>query len=841
MGSIELSASIRDFLLKEDALDSFELHGRKYRADSPKAHGFLGVVWKVFDEHNRPRAAKFTTNQEFENKSYLQEISLAAKLEPYAQFARFADAGPVQLNVPEKTTFICFIEEWVEGATLKQLLEKESLLITPSFLLAYVQQLSNVLSILGALQLRHDDLHAGNVMIVPPGPGDLSQVYSVKIIDTGSLKNASLPLRKPLDDHLQFVKHLIMIRNLLIRRKLLTHNDRKFVAEVDRLIHSMAEEDPSIALREPTQIVEAFESQRTKASAARTDTAVEMSNPFEFISAEHIADDRLLEQIFAESCPWLEKIAGADPCLVTGPRGCGKSTIFRWLSLKTHLHKEAPQIERFKITGFYISCSIDLQNRLGWITSDAQAESLKYGIIHYFNLIVAREVLHTLIRISRRDDRESFWQFGKNEESAVHEFILKSIQSTTRRLQGVPKLVQALELVEMEMYNVHSDMLRGKLNPDHCSAETFIGDFTTILVQKIPHFGRKKIAFLVDDFSVHRISEPVQKILNRVIWERRGSHVFKLSSEKHGAVLVDVRNASADLTREMTEIDCGKEYISLDDVQHNVKAKRFALELLQNRLRAAGYRGSAEILLGHSKWGTGSLAKALVSKRIGRKDDHYHGIEVISQLCSGDVSSLLFVYRQIFESAGVTKEYTALIPKHTQSSAIKEVSRKMTEATRLTHPHGADCYAVLLAFGRLVRLILKEGAPQRMRDGKTVPTQAPRIELDRSTASDTLTGTLVELEKELLRRAVFIDLDIGTSRHQSRPTIRWHLRRIYLPTFSAALSKNNAVKRSYDWLKFFLSAPDGACEDIWRTWPRPDTTKSTRRKNNSSTQEKLPL
>lgn len=127
-------------------------------------------------------------------------------------------------------------------------------------------------------------------------------------------------------------------------------------------------------------------------------------------------------------------------------------------------------------------------------------------------------------------------------------------------------------------------------------------------------------------------------ILNRVIWERRSSHVFKLSSEKYGAILTDSFNATADLTREMLEIDCGREFIALDDIEQGRRTLAFAVELLDNRLAQAGYSGTAVTLIGHSKWEEGSLGMALAAGKRGRIDDEYHGLECIAQLCSGDVS-----------------------------------------------------------------------------------------------------------------------------------------------------------------------------------------------------------
>ena len=43
-----------------------------------------------------------------------------------------------------------------------------------------------------------------------------------------------------------------------------------------------------------------------------------------------------------------------------------------------------------------------------------------------------------------------------------------------------------------------------------------------------------------------------------------------------------------------------------------------------------------------------------------------------------------------------------------------------------------------------------------------------------------MSSALQGLEKELVRRAVFIDMEPGLSRHQYVTTLRWQLRRIYL-------------------------------------------------------------
>ena len=76
------------------------------------------------------------------------------------------------------------------------------------------------------------------------------------------------------------------------------------------------------------------------------------------------------------------------------------------------------------------------------------------------------------------------------------------------------------------------------------------------------------------------------------------------------------------------------------------------------------------------------------------------------------------------------------------------------------------------------------------------------------------------LGKELVRRAVFIEMEPGLSRHDYVTTLRWQLRRIYLPAFGASLAKNNAVKEDPSWFQFFLSNPVAACQMVLTKWPK---------------------
>ena len=818
---IELSKEVKEFLFDHTSMPrTIEVHGSTYTLHKPIAAGYKGVVWEVTDDFARRRAAKIAIAEDYQNRSFLQELALTAKLEPYSQFAKFDVAGVIKISIGgEDQTFVCFIEEWIDGYTLKDFLLKEHSSVTSSFLIEYVKEMCTALSAFRVQNLRHDDLHSGNVMLGKAAPGMPKDKWSVKIIDTGSLKVLDNPTKKLKDDHQHFVEHIVQIYNTIQRKKLLPVRERRFLDECFTLIQSMLDDDASIALTAPDQIRTSFELAHTRVNAPRTITTT-LQSPFEYISAEHIADDRLLVDIFAESCPWLEKVAGPDPCLVAGPRGCGKSTMFRWLSLKAHLHNAKPDFDRFRIAGFYISCSSGLQNRFGWIKTAMLASKFQNEIVHYFNLMLVREVVQTLCMICDRQDRETYWGLGDAQEQKIYNFLFNSFQTHQPTLQGVSRLRQLLEMLEANLFDCHIQMLKGE-NLQWTTPETLLGDLTTILSAEIPFFAQKRIAFLLDDFSSHRLPEPVQIILNRIIWERRDSHIFKLSSEKYGAALTDSFHATVDVNREMIEIDCGREYVSLDDTNQQEAARKFATDLLSNRLAVAGYTGTPENLLGVSEWDKGTLGRALREKQPGRKNDQYHGIECIANLCSGDISTLLLVYRRIFERGNVTKDTITQIAKHTQHDAIESVSRELFEGIRNHYPHGKEMHSIVREFGSLVQRILREGKSIKQ-GNQQIPPQCPRIEVDQDfkNADDELSPAQLELARELVRRAVFIEMEPGRSRHKSLTTLRWQLRRVYLPVFGAALSKNDAIKWRPENFKWFLIDPAGACEAEWQKRPR---------------------
>jgi serine/threonine protein kinase/predicted SnoaL-like aldol condensation-catalyzing enzyme len=818
-----------------------ELRGRKYYPkEFISSSGYKSVVWKGVDEYSQPVAIKFATYEDYIERSFLEEAGRAAKLRGYSQFAYFYDADIIEISFPDgkKRKFVCFVEEWIDGLTLKEFIQKKE--ITPSFIVNYVREMGEALNILKTLNFRHDDLHFGNVMVANPKKGMLSKEFTVKIIDMGSLKPYDAPLTKPKDDHGMFTDHLIALCNAMLfnsnrQRKPLCLIQKRFRKEMISLLNSMLEEDRQIALFEPSKIKSQFEHAYIRAQHPYRDIELKLEDPFDYISAEHIANDKLLVNLFAESCPWVKEVTSPNPILLTGPRGCGKSMVFRRFSLKALLYKSLEDIKNCPIAGFYISCSADIRNRFGWITSETLADRFRKEIIHYFNLLLSREVCHTLLLISQREDRETLFGFGEIQEKELYAFLIDKLAIKGEgkiRLQGVTPLEHILEIIESEMNLCYESFLRG-YNLEFTTSTPFLSELTRFLKNKVRYFNDKIITFLLDDFSIHRISEPVQLILNPIIWDRQPTHIFKLSAEKYGAeCILEFQSESAptaDFTREFREIDCGRFYISLSDKGLLLDLMNFAKELLDHRLKLAGYEGTTETIIGHSEYPEGSLGRALI---LGKKRyDQYHGLETIAEICSGDISALLEIYRRIFTDGKVTKSTKEVVPKHIQHSAITSVSRSFLDLIKAYYPMGDRMYEIVVNFGTLCRKILVYGKDMqyKLQDGKSksVPRETTRIEVDQipEKPEEQWNSEQQKLMKELVRRAIFIEMEPGRGRATLGPTWRWQLRRIYCPAFGASLKKTTAIKWTPSELKYFLTNPKEQCESEFEKQKNPLKTE----------------
>lgn len=808
LADVEAAAYSSDDLVGE----TIEISGAKYTLQETVASGRKGYVWRATAASGADRAVKFASPSDFSDKPAQIELVRAAKLEPYELFAHLHAVGQVDVQgVPA----VALVSDWVPGRTLESLLESDPEEISADLIRAYILGVANALGALRAHGLCHDDLNLGNVMFTDSPPGLINKGQRVKLVDLGSLKPAAThdaKRKQGIDDYRWVGFHLVALHNRSRLRTVLSPRERQFLAELGPIIQKLIDVDPTQRLADNLSLYNLIESAWERTGTPATPA---IRQPFEYISADQIADDAVLLQLFANSLPWLERVNSSTTQIVTGPRGCGKSTVFRWLALRTHLNSmarssAAEPSDQPSIAGFYVSAGVELQSRLGWIRDDDDARFLAPEILHLFNLIVIREVIKTLAFAEELKGADEELLCSLKDANRLQSYIDGEVVFDHLSLfEGVGVIRQIARHLNRHIFESHQRIVRREMGDRPRSTAATLPDFTSLVRSIVPYFLSHPIVFLVDDYSTHRVPAAVQAVLHEVVWLRSGSHTFKVSAEKNGVNLTSLDGRVAELSREFTEVDCGA--VMLNAPKGPVH--EFTVQLLNMRLTACRYSVDAETLLGESKWETteapSNLAQFIyewsLKKGKGARPATYYGTGCIADLCSGDVAALLLIYERIFTDGNVDRGTTKPVPRNTQSNAIVAVSRQLLAQLRDFYGRGSELHAFTDHFGQFISLMLRKAKKPRGQ-----PAEMPRIEVDGHAAAMSALRAdpdASEIFDELLRRAVLIDLDPGSARREHSTSLRLHLRKIYLPAFGAALGKTQALALPPDDFVFAVKSP----------------------------------
>jgi len=132
---------------------------------------------------------------------------------------------------------------------------------------------------------------------------------------------------------------------------------------------------------------------------------------------------------------------------------------------------------------------------------------------------------------------------------------------------------------------------------------------------------------------------------------------------------------------------------------------------------------------------------------------------------------------------------------------------------RSYQPYGEEMHAIVTHFGTLCRRILHEGKLIHQNDN-FIPQETTRIEVneDPHNPSTELKKKNSDLLRELIKRAIFIELTPGHARRGYTPSLRLNLRPILCPTFQTSFTKSVAIKWTPEEFQDFLTRPEEKCE-----------------------------
>ena len=329
-----------------------------YVIDEVLGSGYKGVTFKVRKKTgpSTAYALKLTTAEEYQDKSYMPEVDRMVILNQRDRdhFPQIFDYGAWTCQSFPQTPLIYFVEEFIAGITLRRFLDEQPDKLSVRFVEEFVREMLGALSTLQDCVLMHDDLHADNIMLRDSKIG-----RRPTLIDFGSTKPLG-PSKKERDDIRNFASHVARMSNILEGQPTpRTQYDDLVLKAFGGMLAKISDDDPMRRPNDAYEVLEHFENSFQIGEVKQT-----LQRPFDFGNAEEILDNELLYNLAAKQFPWRDKIESSANLLIIGPRGCGKTTVFRSMSFNCLADAGlSEEVLSKTYIGLYISCNKDFRQR----------------------------------------------------------------------------------------------------------------------------------------------------------------------------------------------------------------------------------------------------------------------------------------------------------------------------------------------------------------------------------------------------------------------------------------------------------------------------------------------
>lgn len=684
---------------------------------------------------------------------------------------------------------IVLCSEYVVGETLEKHIKKYGVSVT------FVEQfLKNMLSFIHDMEqnnVQHGDLHDKNIMVEDRSDQLGGDKFAFRVTDFGVASVSDEARFK--DDYDQLA---LMLRQLLQKvdyQKEEARNKYAFNILNDQFLASyLAEKDTT---REPSarqtsklyRLLEQIESDFNIRQKEKNEEQSQLITPFDYLSCEQIGESHsLLKALYSNSFLGLPFIESRNNLVLTGPRGCGKSTVFKSLSLRHRCLIQSDSPEDIRYIGIYYRCD-DLYWAFPRYRLPERQEA--YDIpMHYLTATLISEILVTIEMWSNRHFKEDFsrleksisneiWdilglEFPREPGAASFKFICSHLQKERLRAQNKQPRV-----------HVPDEPIEGYFGPG------VLLEICNLLTARFAFLHDNPFYFFIDDYSMPKITEDLQRNLNRLLMQRTSCAFFKLSTESPVSYAIsDIDKKAYVEGREFSLLNLGLEYLVRDRSKEKIQ---FIEDIFRRRFGAIpGYPvKTIDELIGSyqpPKYNVTGLAI-----RDGDKPDMW-GKKILCELCSGDIFYIIrLVGRMVSKGgnlAGIEKsKQSPLISRDTQKGAIRDEAGYFLNNLRGIEG-GEKLVEIVTAFGRVAHSYLK--FKNSKNEENNPPWLASRIEPYEKL---NLKPEAQKVYEELLRYSLFIEDPRGKSR-RGKVVPRLHLRRALLPHFNLTFSKRDSIE-----------------------------------------------
>ena len=682
--------------------------------------------------HGAARAIKLIKNSNLK-PTWDKEIE-KARLIGYRDFPvpMYEDYGDVTID---GISYKWIASEWIDGISVKKLINDRRMTIP--ILLSVIENSLKVFFRCKQIGIQHGDFHSGNIIIQEPSEISLNKEHKAYIIDFGYLSAAMG--KAMLDDY----KGLdIVIKDSLnsIPFSSCNGDEKKYYTVLKHhFSQDLLETNYTIGghVRNPLELLKRIEIIKEELFRLKSPNSCE----------KHISDCLAAELMGERYDEWKElfvpeflgrsEVLAKNPSVITGLRGCGKTTIFRRLSALFNCNLgELDLPEAHDFIGLYLNAR-NLAEAFPWLPKE-QASEARGQIIKYFHLGWCLDIISWLNAEKTIKKRSISFEW-------LYDFFNSKLNT---------KIIYDSSESLLSLHNVLIDSLeKTRLHDKYCSIDkdgltslSFLEDLVLLLRKNCTWLGDKPFFFFFDDYSTPLIPEIFQKILNAVIFRRSANVIFKVATESvESFCSVGLNDKKLEENDDYVLIDFGSVHLLNQESENQKIISAIIEKRLERDVRLKKLNTSLKELLGESPLSYNELAKRL---RTNQKT-LYYGYKYFCAMWSCDIREIIRLFASmvdLLDPAFFTCK-PQKIPEDIQDKAMRSAGAKyIALLSSSTNPllesyemeskdfkfYGEHLTKIAHAFHRIAKSELSKDVKNQE---QIVPKQARRIEITESLTS----------------------------------------------------------------------------------------------------------